>query len=114
MAKIAMIIIAVTGVVSLVGILARKNKSIGKIVFLAAAVLSLASFGTMAQTAHLGGLIRHSELQNGAAGNNEKEGTEGKEDEENETTTAVPEKDKAVKDSLKKAETTIKRANDDD
>lgn len=106
MAKISMIIIAVTGVVSLIGVVAGKNKSIGKFILLAAAVLSLASFGTMAQTAHLGGLIRHTELQNSAA-TNEKENEEN-EDAENKA------QQKEVKDSLKQAERTIKKADDDD
>jgi uncharacterized membrane protein len=115
MAKIAMIIIAVTGAVALFGLFLKKNEIISKFVFGAAVILSLASFGTMAQTAHLGGLIRHSELQNGTAGNNEKEGTGEKEDEKkNENNNPGQEQDKAVKDSLKKAERTIKRADDDD
>ena len=101
-----MIIIAATGVVALIGLLARKNKSIGKFVFLAAAILSLASFGTMAQTAHLGGLIRHTELQNGAA-TSEKENEE-KEDDNNKA------QQKEAKDSLKQAERTIKKTDDDD
>lgn len=106
MAKIAMIVIAVTGTVSLIGLLARKNKSVGKVVFLAATVLSLASFGTMAQTAHLGGLIRHTELQNGVA-TNEKESEEN-EDAENKA------QQREVKDSIKQAERIIKKADDDD
>ncbi len=106
MAKISMIIIAVTGVVALIGLLARKNAAVAKLVFLAAAILSLASFGTMAQTAHLGGLIRHTELQNGTA-TNEKENEE-KEDDDNKA------QQKEVKDSLKQAERTIKKADDDD
>jgi uncharacterized membrane protein len=115
MAKIAMILIAVTGAVALFGLFLKKNETISKFVFGAAVILSLASFGTMAQTAHLGGLIRHSELQNGTAGNNEKEGTGEKEDEKkNENNNPGQEQDKAVKDSLKKAERTIKRADDDD
>ena len=40
-----------------------------KLLFTGALLLSLASFGFMAQTAHLGGLIRHSELQNGNSTN---------------------------------------------
>ena len=106
MAKISMIIIAVTGIVALIGLLARKNAAVAKLVFLAAAVLSLASFGTMAQTAHLGGLIRHTELQSGAATN--EKGNEENEDEENKA------QQKEVKDSIKQAERTIKKADDDD
>jgi len=108
MAKISMIIIAVTGAVSLIGLLARKNKSFGKFIFLAAAVLSLASFGTMAQTAHLGGLIRHAELQNGTV-TNEKGNDESEENEDAKNKA----QQKEVKDSLKQAERTIKKADDD-
>lgn len=64
MAKISLIIIAITGVLSFVSLFAGKKTSIAKLLMIAAFVLSLASFGAMAQTAHLGGLIRHAEIQN--------------------------------------------------
>ena len=67
MAKIAMIVIAISGVTALAGIFLRKKASMAKAVFALCLLLSLAAFGTMAQTAHLGGLIRHSELQAGNA-----------------------------------------------
>jgi len=38
-------------------------------------ILSLASFGTMAWTAHLGGLIRHTELAGVNAGTQNENGT---------------------------------------
>ncbi|MEI2737888.1 MAG: hypothetical protein V9F01_03785 [Chitinophagaceae bacterium] len=82
MAKISLIVIIITGVIALSGIFFRKNAGITKIIFVAALILSLASFGTMAQTAHLGGLIRHSEIQNGTSAN--AEGNENKENEEKE------------------------------
>jgi uncharacterized membrane protein len=106
MAKISMIIIAVTGVVALIGLLARKNAKVARLVLFAAVVLSLASFGTMAQTAHLGGLIRHTELQNGTAANQ----IESEENEETENKA----KQKEVKDSLQQAERNIKKTDDDD
>lgn len=87
MAKISLVVIIITGGIALLGIFLRKNASVAKFVFIAAAILSLASFGTMAQTAHLGGLIRHSEIQNSTTANaegNEKE--EVKEDEEQKPT----------------------------
>jgi len=62
MAKISLIVIIATGVVALAGLFLRKKASFVKLVFAGALLLSLASFGTMAQTAHLGGLIRHSEI----------------------------------------------------
>lgn len=72
MAKITMIIISITGVISLIGLLLHKNLRFSKLILGIALVLSFASFGTMAQTAHLGGLIRHSELQNGSVSENDK------------------------------------------
>lgn len=70
MAKIALIIICIGGAVALIGLLFKKNAALSKLVFVSVLFLSIASFGTMAQTAHLGGLIRHSELQNGTATEN--------------------------------------------
>jgi len=62
----------------------------------------------MAQTAHLGGLIRHTELQNGAATNEKENEEKEKEDDDNKA------QQKEVKDSLKQAERTIKKTDDDD
>ncbi len=82
MAKIALIVICISGAVALIGLLFKKNAGLSKLVFVSVLFLSFASFGTMAQTAHLGGLIRHSELQNatptvseGAENNKNVEGT---------------------------------------
>ncbi len=66
MAKISLIVIIITGIIAITGLLLKKKAAIAKIIFTAALVFSLASFGTMAWTAHLGGLIRHSELQAGS------------------------------------------------
>ena len=82
MAKIALIIIGISGAVALIGLLFNKNAALSKLVFVSLLFLSLTSFGTMAQTAHLGGLIRHSELQNGAAANTNTEGNEKVEQDE--------------------------------
>jgi hypothetical protein len=72
MAKISLIVIILTGVLALAGLLLRKKPSITKALLPLLILFSLASFGTMAQTAHLGGLIRHTELQSGTtAGGNE-------------------------------------------
>ncbi|NOT51103.1 MAG: hypothetical protein HOP10_07475 [Chitinophagaceae bacterium] len=73
MAKISLLVIIVTGVVALTGLFFRKKAGLTKLILGIALVLSLASFGTMAQTAHLGGLIRHSELQNGSPVNEQDE-----------------------------------------
>lgn len=67
MAKLSLIVIAITGVVALAALLLRKNNTAARWGALLALLLAFGSFGTMAQTAHLGGLIRHSEMQQGTA-----------------------------------------------
>ena len=83
MAKITMVIIAITGVISLIGLFLQKNIRFSKLILGIILVLSFASFGTMAQTAHLGGLIRHSELQNGSVSENDKNNEGNKTDKRN-------------------------------
>lgn len=84
MAKISLIVIIITGVLALAGLLFRKKPVLAKGLLPLTILFSLASFGTMAQTAHSGGLIRHSELQaGGAEAGKEKE--KEKEEEENKT-----------------------------
>lgn len=82
MAKIALVVIIITGVLALAGLFLRKKETIGKALMTILVLFSLGSFGTMAQTAHLGGLIRHTELQSGVTGgatdSKEKEEEEGK------------------------------------
>lgn len=73
MAKISLIIISIMGGLALIGLFIRNKASMARILFSGLVLLSLGSFVTMAQTAHLGGLIRHSEIQNGTIVN---EGTE--------------------------------------
>lgn len=81
MAQISLIVIILTGVFALAGYVLRNRQSIYKGILTLTAIFSLASFVTMAQTAHLGGLIRHTELQAvQTGGNNESV----REDEENE------------------------------
>ena len=83
MAKISLIIIIITGTMALLGLILKKNASMAKIVFAAALVFSLASFGSLVQTAHLGGLIRHSEIQNSAtSGENANENGEEDDDDD--------------------------------
>lgn len=84
MAKISLIIISITGAISLLAIFLKKNTKMAKLLFTGALLLSLASFGFMAQTAHLGGLIRHSELQNGNSINTKEKDATGKEVKEEE------------------------------
>jgi uncharacterized membrane protein len=67
MAKIGLIIIVIAGIVALVTLIIKKKSSLLKPALMICGVLAFASFGVMAQTAHLGGQIRHSEIRNGAA-----------------------------------------------
>jgi len=118
MAKISLIVIIITGAIALTGLILRKKSGFAKIAFIAALVLSLASFGTMAQTAHLGGLIRHSELQNGvAAVNGSKENEEGEEKGEKKPAENIVQPGTSETDSIqqkpgKKEE--VKKSDDDD
>ena len=66
-AKISMAVIAVTGVISLFTIFIRRNNSLRKGLVIALCVFSLISFLLMAQTASLGGKIRHTEIASVAA-----------------------------------------------
>ena len=106
MAKISLIIISIMGGLALIGLFIRNRASMTRVLFSGLLLLSLGSFVTMAQTAHLGGLIRHSEIQNGATAN------EGKaENEEDEMKGENMEAEKPGKDSLRQVE---KNEKDDD
>lgn len=107
MAQLSLIIIIISGVVALLGLLTRKKESLSKIILGGAVLLSLASFGTMAQTAHLGGLIRHSEIQTGAVS------TPGEKEEEEEKDSIRPEQ-KVSKDSADANEKKEGKKEDDD
>lgn len=82
MAKIGLIIIIITSIIALITLILKKKTSLLKPALLLCIVLSFASFGVMAQTAHLGGQIRHSEIRNGAVIQENKNG-ESKGDEKN-------------------------------
>jgi uncharacterized membrane protein len=113
MAKIALIVIIITGAISLLSLLLKKNAAISKITLATAVLFSLASFGTMAQTAHLGGLIRHSEMQSGST-NNAKATENEEEDEEKSQAGKSPQlKEEGIKDSLTKVEK-LQTKDDDD
>lgn len=62
MARIGLIVVTITGVVALVALMIKKKSASLKVPLLLCAFLSFISFGIMAQTAHLGGQIRHSEI----------------------------------------------------
>ncbi len=89
MAKIALIVIIITGVLALGGVLLRKKASFAKILLPVVVLFSLASFGTMAQTAHLGGLIRHTELQSGNVTGSQENGKEQENEEAEKMSPAV-------------------------
>lgn len=109
MAKISLIIISIMGGLALIGLFIRNKASMTRVLFSGLVLLSLASFVTMAQTAHLGGLIRHSEIQNGATANEGKE-----ENEEDEMKGENKEAEKMGKDSLRQVEKNEKLDKDDD
>ncbi len=109
MAKISLIIISIMGGLALIGLFIRNKASMTRVLFSGLVLLSLASFVTMAQTAHLGGLIRHSEIQNGATANEGKE-----ENEEDEVKGENKEAEKMGKDSLRQVEKNEKLDKDDD
>jgi uncharacterized membrane protein len=90
MAKTGLIIILLTGALALVGLLFKKNAAIAKMTVMGSLLLSVVSFGAMARTAHLGGLIRHSELQNTGTAAADQEATDT-----NESKTAGEKEDKA-------------------
>lgn len=86
MAFISVIIISITGIAALISLFVKKNAAL-KWVIMVPVILSLASFVSMAQTAHLGGLIRHAEINSGnvsASANGDQPGNkeQGKEDDD--------------------------------
>jgi uncharacterized membrane protein len=67
MARIGLIVIIIAGIAASIALLTRKKPALLKSALVLCAFLSFISFGVMAQTAHLGGQIRHSELKHGGA-----------------------------------------------
>ena len=66
-ANFTLIIISITALMALAGLLMYARKGLGKLARIGVMVLSFISAGAMAQTAHLGGSIRHTEIRNGTA-----------------------------------------------
>ena len=83
MAKIGLIIIIILGIAALLAVIVKKKTAFAKPVLMLCVILSLASFGVMAQTAHLGGQIRHSEIRTGAAISTENDSGENENEEKN-------------------------------
>jgi uncharacterized membrane protein len=66
-ANLTLIVISLTALMALSGILFYSRRIIGKLARISVFILSLISAGAMAQTAHLGGSIRHTEIRSGVA-----------------------------------------------
>jgi uncharacterized membrane protein len=64
-AKLAMISMAATGLVALAGLFSFRRQVASRVFKTLVLLLAITSGGLMAQTAHLGGQIRHTEITNG-------------------------------------------------
>lgn len=80
-AGIALVLISISSIVSLAGLASGRFPKLAKAMKLTALFFALGSAAVMAQTAHLGGQIRHTEIRNGfvAQGGNENAGQENAE-----------------------------------
>ena len=67
-ARLAMISIAAGALLALAALFAFRWQAASRILKMVILMLALASGGLMAQTAHLGGQIRHTEIRNGYTG----------------------------------------------
>ena len=74
------LILIITGVAALASLIFSKKKSLARPLLWLSLILSLASCGSMIRTAHLGGLIRHSEIGSGVQSDAEKEDKEDDDD----------------------------------
>jgi len=75
-AGLTLIILIITGIGALAALIFSKRKLLARPLLWLSLILSLASFGSMIRTAHLGGLIRHSEIGSGVQSGVEKEDKE--------------------------------------
>ena len=66
-AKMAMISIAIAGLVALAALFSLRRQAASRVFKIVVLLLAIASGGLMAQTAHLGGQIRHTEIRKGVA-----------------------------------------------
>jgi len=76
-AKLAMIAIAAAGLVALAALLSARWQITARVFKVVVLLLAITSGGLMAQTAHLGGQIRHTEIRNGIALQNGNENAGG-------------------------------------
>lgn len=87
-AKLAILAIAAAGLAALVALFSFNRQAIARVLKGVVLALALISGGFMAQTAHLGGQIRHTEIRSGAPAQNnpenagEKEGNSGEKDDD--------------------------------
>ena len=66
-AKMAMISIAIAGLVALAALFSLRRQAASRVFKIVVLMLAITSGGLMAQTAHLGGQIRHTEIRKGVA-----------------------------------------------
>ena len=69
-AKLAMISIAAAGLFALAALFSLRWQVVARVFRMVVLLLAVTSGGLMAQTAHLGGQIRHTEIRNGVAPQN--------------------------------------------
>ena len=75
-ARLAMVAIALAGLVALAALMSFKWQVASRVLKTCVLLLAITSGGLMAQTAHLGGQIRHTEIRNGAIQNNNAKGSD--------------------------------------
>lgn len=65
-AQWALISVVATGIMALIALFSFKRPAVTRISKILVLLLSIATGGSMVQTAHLGGQIRHTEIRNSA------------------------------------------------
>jgi len=114
-AKISLIIIVITGVTALAALFFQRKGNMFRLTSFLLLCLSVVAFGSMAQTAHLGGLIRHSEITaNTIAGNEDAEKEEEEEEEKTSVMNGPVEEMTGTSDSLKATNKKLRKEDDDD
>ena len=79
-AKLAMMSIGAAGVVALAALFSFRSQIAARVFKVVVLLLAITSGGLMAQTAHLGGQIRHTEIRSGVALQNSSENAGNSED----------------------------------
>lgn len=67
MGLIALTLISVTGIIALISLAVKSKIVLSRRIALVSLIIAFISFGDFAQTAHLGGQIRHTELRSNSA-----------------------------------------------